>query len=322
MSATIFTKDMFYQHLRNMWNERGFPYEEDKRVGVPIDELVAHSVKRNTERRLPFVDLWIAIFDECISWLISLNTVVYAERPRGEPLTDFSKAVTLILNKIIADSTAIRHLILLGFDTSARTILRSSSEYMEVLVAILHRPEFASEFVNSNTPDAAQKFWQNHLRGGKIRRKVNAAWDDFFRNEHKDVAEWLTNRGRGSSEVLSGLTHPSSAGGLFAAVPLNTTYSDENWLGIWGDKAEISAETIYIYTHFMFPILLLSGNFPFEGYNKYIQRKYDETNELHRQTSIGRSILASLLLSASDKNNAPYVFPELDLSIFRDDIGD
>jgi hypothetical protein len=304
-----------------MWETRGFPLAEDECIGVPISELVAHSVKRNSELQLPFVDLWIAIFDECISWLISLNAVVYGERQQRESLTDFDKAIVLILNKIIADSTAMRHLILLGFDTSARTVLRSSSEYMEVLVAVLHRPEFASEFVKSDTPEAAQEFWQNHLRGGKIRRKVHAAWDDFFQNDHSELAGWLTNWGRSSSDVLSALTHPSFAGGLFASIPLNTRYSDENWLGIWGSKAEISAETISIYTHFMFPILLLSGDFPFKGYNDYIQITYDETKEFHRQTRVGRGILASLILSAGDKNNARHVFPELDLSIFSDDSG-
>ena len=316
MTQEVFTKDMLHRHLRKMWAERGFPYDENERIGVPVDELVAYSVKRNADRNLPFVDLWIAILDECIGWFISLNLVVYGEARLGASTSDFEKAVTLIVNKIIADSTAMRHLILLGFDSSARTILRSVSEYMEVFVAILHNPDFASVFLKSDTPETAQEFWEKHLRGGKIRRKINAAWNDFFGDDHQELALWLTNWGRNSHALLSGLAHPSAAGGLFASIPLKTEYSGESWLGIWGDKAEISANTISIYTHFTFPILLLSRNFPFENHGRKIYRIYDESNESHRHLKIGRGILASIILSINGEGSSRYVFPELDLSIF------
>ena len=171
------------------------------------------------------------------------------------PFSDFEKSVLLILSKIIADSTAIRHLVLAGFDTSARTILRSISEYMEVLVAVVHQPDFANEFVKSDTPEGAQAFWEAHLRCGKIRRRVTAAWLDFFSNaSDHDTAEWFANWGRGANPMLSALAHPSIGGGLFAAIPLKASYAEDDWLGIWGDKAESSVETIYIYTQFVFPI--------------------------------------------------------------------
>jgi hypothetical protein len=168
----VLSKCQLTQHIRKLWADRGYEYPEDDRVGVSIGELVDHSVGRNAALELPFVDLWVAILDECISWFISLYAVVYAERSEEFPATAFEKSIVTILSKIIADSTAVRHLVLAGFDTSARTILRSTSEYMEVLVAIIHQPAFADEFVESDTPETAQTFWETHLRGGKIRRRV------------------------------------------------------------------------------------------------------------------------------------------------------
>lgn len=229
------------------------------------------------------------------------------------------KASILIPSKIISDSTAMRHLILLGFDTSARSILRSVSEYMEVFVAILHKPTFAEEFNASDTPEAAQQFWEQHLRGGKIRRKVTDAWNDFFENKNTDAARSFANWGRSSHAILSGIIHPSSAGGMFAAIPLKTEYPEENWLGFWGDRADASVTTIYIYAQFVFSVLLLSRHFPFEDYEPHIKRFYDETNEWHRHVRIGRDILASFILSAESEANAPHLFPELDLSIWGDE---
>lgn len=57
MNAKVFTKEMFYQHLRKQWADRGFPLEENGRIGVEIGELVAHSAERNNQQTLPYLDL-------------------------------------------------------------------------------------------------------------------------------------------------------------------------------------------------------------------------------------------------------------------------
>jgi hypothetical protein len=317
-NSSQFSKADLMRLLRKAWADRGYEIAENDRIGVPIHDLVGHSVEHNAELDLPLVDLWVALLDECISWFISLYTVVYTEYAKEVGLTTFEKAILMILSKVIADSIAIRHLVLAGFDTSARTILRSVSEYMEVLVAIIHQPTFANEFVKSDTPESAQIFWEEHLRGGKIRRRVTAAWTDFFMESDRDAAKWFANWGRGASPLLSGLSHPSFAGGLFAAIPLKVHYKEENWLGIWGQKAESSVETIYIYLQFIFPILLLSHEFPFEGPVPQTgnSRTYDETNEFHRHVRLGRGILGSVILSLGKESNVPFVFPDFDMSIW------
>lgn len=260
-------------------------------MGIEISELVDHSIQRNSDKIMPYVDLWIAILDEFNSWLTSLHDVFYSTREKGSLFTDFEKSIFMLLSKIVGDTTAIRHLILLGFDTSARTILRSTAEYMEVLVAILHDPTFSKEFVTSDTPEKAKIFWEKHLRSKKIRKKIKAAWHDFF-CEEKEIALWLADWGNNSMAQLSALLHPSFAGGLFTLIPLQAVYSDENWLGIWGEKSDMSVQTICIYTSFMFPILLLGREFPFTGFEQYMGYSitYDENDELHRHVKVGRDI--------------------------------
>ncbi|QFY59755.1 hypothetical protein FZ934_04505 [Rhizobium grahamii] len=238
-------------------------------------------------------------------------------------MKNFEKSIVVLLSKIISDLTAIRHLVLAGFDGSARTIVRSVAEYMEVLVAVVHEPAFADEFVKSDTPEASQLFWQTHLRGGKLRRRITAAWADFFKtiaaHERQPITETFANWGRGSNPILSGSTHPSFVGGLFAAIPLKGKYRDENWLGTWGDKADFSVNTIYIITQFMFPILLLGSKFPFgivRGGDTEPFPAYNQHDEFHRHVRTGRDILASLIISLCQETNRPFVFPEFDLSIW------
>jgi hypothetical protein len=320
--APALSTDEFQERLRSFWTERGFPVPEDSRIGISIAELVELSRQRNDQLQLPYVDLWVAILDEHISWFISIYYVVWTERNETLAATDFEKSVSLLLGKIIADMTAIRHLVIAGFDTSARTLLRSLSEYLEVLVALIHQPEFSDAFVVSgDSPGDAQNFWETHLRGGKIRRRVAAAWNDFFSaSNSKGAAEWFANWGRGANPILAGLAHPSFAGGLFAIVPPKAKHTDENWLGIWGDKAESSVQTIFILLQHIFPVLVLGRNFPFGVSPPYLSAPfvYDEGKEMHRHVHIGRDVLTSLILSIGIDTNTPHFFPEIDMSIWQE----
>lgn len=314
----IFTREDFQKLFRKLWKDRGYSISEGEHIGVPIKDLVEHSAERNAKIKSDHIDLWVAILDEHISWFISLATVIWNKPSKNDKVTNFEKCVFLVLSKIISDTTALRHLILLGFDTSARAILRSVAEYLEILVALIHEPTLADEFVKTDTPENAQAFWMTHLRGGKIRKRVTEAWLDFLGRENRETAEWFSNWGRNSIPMLSGLAHPSLGGGLFSAIPLKSQYPDEPWMGFFGDKAESSIDTIFIYLQFVFPVLLLNRSFPFGmGAPHFrIKRRYKKSDELHRHVKIGRDVLASLILSLSKEENSRHVFPEIDMSIW------
>jgi hypothetical protein len=307
--------------LRMRWSERGIVLSHGEHIGLQISEVVEESVRRNAALETPFVDTWVAILDEFISWFFSLFTVVYGSGKRKRKFTHSEKSIVMILSKIIGDSTAIRHLIILGFDTSARTLLRSTAEYMELLVAILNEPKLSSEFAKSDTPAEAKKFWEAHLASGKIRRKMHSAWAKLLdREESGDAAQWFADWGYSSNDILSAMIHPSIGGGMFTLIPSKIKYEpEENWLGILGDKSESSVGTIHIYASFMFAILILHRDFPFNGYNKYFQVKmrYNDNDEMHRHVKIGRDILAGLILSLGTDNNRPHLFPEIDMSIWE-----
>ena len=314
-------------YLQKLWAKHGCDYFRDRRPGISISELVELSEQRNRELDLPSLDLWIAIFDEYISWQISLLTVFYGRRKVPALSTNFDKSVTMLLMKTIGDSLALRHLILLGFDTAAKTLLRSTAEYMELLVAILSDPSLADEFSNTDTPARAKQFWEKQLRSKLIRQKLKAAWRKHFpNNEYRETVDWFADWGSTSNAVLSALVHPSFAGGMFTAVPLKQSYDDDDdWLGIWGSKADSSVDTIAMYGSFMFPLLFLNSGFPFEDFDEYMTEgniKYNKDNSLHAHVKVGRSVLASLILSLNDEKNNSLVFPEIDFSIWEEDSPD
>jgi len=307
----IFTKENLDTYLRKHWAEQGEELVAGERLGLEIAELIGASKNRNAEIEAPHLELWVTILDELNSWLISLLSTIYApEKHRKESMNDFERSVVVILAKIISDTTSLRHLITLGFDSSARTLLRSISEYLQVRVAIIDDPDLSAEFVTAETPETANAFYFRQLARGKLGNRVEAAWAGFFKSRN-GAAQFFANQQRELGSLLAGTAHPSFAGGCQAALGFIQPDPNENWLGHWGAKSNMSVLTISIYTSCFMPLLLLS-NFPFKGFESHlaVQIKYDPEDEMHRHVKAGRSVLASLILSLSKDSNFPYIFPD------------
>ncbi len=71
----MFTKNNLETYLRERWEEHGCELADDQRMGIAVSELVEHSMQRNAKLDMPYVDLWVAILDEFISWQLSLFTI-------------------------------------------------------------------------------------------------------------------------------------------------------------------------------------------------------------------------------------------------------
>jgi hypothetical protein len=317
---TIFARDNLRTYMRTHWNEAGETLELGKRLGIEIAELIAMSMERGDKLETVHLDLWVEILDELNSWLISLLSVVYRPGSRGDAaMTDFERSVVMILIKLVSDTTSMRHLVTLGFDSSARTLMdssartlmRSISEYMQVLVAIIDDPALAAKFVTADTPETSNAFYFQHLARGKLHKRIRTAWGRFFQSAD-DAADFFAEQQRELGQVLSGTAHPSFAGGHLAATQFIQTGPDENWLGHWGAKSNMSILTISIYTSCFMPLVLLGTAFPFDGFDDWLSTPiaYDPADELHRHVKAGRSVLASLILSLSKESNIPFIYPE------------
>ena len=76
--------------------------------------------------------------------------------------------------------TSMRILMLRGFDASAKVILRSTSEHIQMLVAIITDPMIATEFAKTRHPNTAAAFWRKHVRRGALQQQMKKAWTEFF----------------------------------------------------------------------------------------------------------------------------------------------
>jgi len=307
--TALFSREHFRRYMRAQWSQKGETLASDARLGIDIGDLIRSSIERNDELDAPYIDLWVAILDELNSWLVSLFSTVYRPaKQRDAPLNDLERSVVVLLGKLIADTTALRHLVTLGFDGSARTLLRSITEYVHVLVALIDDPALASEFVAADTPETANAFYFRQLARGKLHKRLEAAWTGFFKSSG-DAAKWFADQQRRQGTLLSGTAHPSFAGGTQAVMGFIEAMPEENWLGQWGAKSNMSVATIALYTDCFLPLLLLS-DFPFEGDAVSTQPiAYDPDDEMHRHVKLGRQVLASLILSLNTESNISHIYP-------------
>jgi hypothetical protein len=93
--ASALSKDEFHERLRRAWAQHGFSVE-DGRIGISVAELVELSRRRNDQLPLPYVDLWVAILDEHISWFVSLYYIVYGELDKSVAATNFERSLILL----------------------------------------------------------------------------------------------------------------------------------------------------------------------------------------------------------------------------------
>jgi hypothetical protein len=265
--------------LRRLWRKNGLLFD-GSRPGVSIREITRHSERRNRTKKLAQFELWNEIYDEYVSWVFSLTTIVYSElkkryKSKGLPY-QFFRAQSVLLFRILADLLSIRILCRAGFDVAAKTLARSTIEYIDTLVFLTLDPGVAGEFNRSTKNEVSNAFWHKYIARKKIRTAVVPVWKKMFGDEFDAEGwdKWLYQY----HDVLGMSVHPSFSGGVFSALTLGSG-SDDPWIGFLGDRADISTDTFYHLVIHIWKLTLIFPDFPFQNdVAKKLVVRYDKSD--------------------------------------------
>jgi hypothetical protein len=313
--ANNFTKTNFEVWLREKWASLDVSLDDSGRLGLSVSEIVGHSYQRASQENDPHFDLWIAIFDELVSWLISVESVWrHGVVEKTSPTTSFEKSISVLLARLIADSLAIRQLMISGFNTSAQVLVRSAAEHMEVLVAIIDDRAVAKAFETTKTPEDANRFWKSYISNNKLRPRIKSVWMEFFGGD-RGPAKAFANWGSAFYDELCAISHPSFFGCGGAMLSTKSVLYD-GWPAMLGDRSLSSIGTIQTYISYFFPLILAIGDFPFipSSNQNEISISYDNKAELHQHIHKGRSVLGSLIVSLNFEPNFEYILPDENVS--------
>jgi hypothetical protein len=90
---------------------------------------------------IPALNSWVLLFDEFLIWTINLAASLSPDPDGKEPFDAKATFYAMLTGTIVAHLFSIRQLVVLGFDLSAKQVLRSCCEHLDLLNLLILRPE-------------------------------------------------------------------------------------------------------------------------------------------------------------------------------------
>jgi len=293
--------------IRELWRRAGDLKPRERRPGFQLESVLKATDKLNDISKSPPLRLWIQIYDEYISWMLSYSMLLIGEMHKESP--SYVKAMAMLSGAITSHAISIRRLVLSGHDVSAKQVTRSLGEYVDVALLIFQNSDLAEEFVRTDSEKAANEFWNKYVRKYKARKSIKGALAEIMKDS-KDFEGWSTNYDEwhewrvSEDSTLSMAAHPSYLASVVAIIPPGSIIESPLY-GITGLIADTSIRTI------RYSIISLADIVMFSALSASNQKpvgniyKYDDKNELHRHVKLGRSVLLLLLLYLISNQDSP-----------------
>jgi hypothetical protein len=284
--------------VRRLWKETGetFPLQSKDAVGA----IYAHSMLINEKAISSQLHNNVVFYDQFVIWLVQLATALNF----APELLEKSKKPTsyrFLVGAICSFSLSIRHLVCFGHDVAAKILVRSLSEYIDVLALLIARPELTSEFEQEDFT-TSNEFWHRHVKGVKARR---ALWNSL--GAGSEQTEWyreITDWRKQEDTILSIAAHPSYVAAVMSTFPLDSVVSASASIegpGFIGHVTDASIRTLVYAMYSLFMLVALS-RFPFGEQQQFEPLiVYDEKADAHRHIPAGRHVLMGIIAFLSDK---------------------
>ncbi|MBM4295112.1 MAG: hypothetical protein FJ126_09465 [Deltaproteobacteria bacterium] len=233
------------KEISQLWDE-AFAELSEKSDEIAWDrnflKLLNKSEKEAKKEAVKNLEPWISILNEGIQWLAQLHVALSLARTG-----DFEKDKAILVpfalvGSACAHSVAIRRLILSGLDASAKMLLRTLIETLNVCIAVIDDIELANNFMAAQDFEIAKKFWNQELSSkkldgilAKIEKKINLEEEVV-----RDLKAWRKE----TLSLCSQYVHPSYVASLFAAEPPSVLSPYHHTPGIFGKTSITSLRTL------------------------------------------------------------------------------
>lgn len=292
------------EFIRSEWRRSDLLFKPRGRPGVSIRSVVAQSKKVNNQARTPVLDNWMLLYDECLSWLVSLWLVLAARLyDKEQSKRSDVAAYIVLLSSIISTLFSARHLVIAGYDVQARQIVRSLREHADLFIAMYLDKSLIPLFLKTDTPERGNQFWHSKISKRKLRKRIDKHWKDELGlgDTYQAISEWRDEE----ESVLSMAAHPTMMSGFMAtAVP--GFKETQPWPGIFGARGATSIRTLAYAIFSVGDLALLVDDVPFKPHERRPPIvRYDKESELHVHVENGRRFVAQILLYVSINQDEP-----------------
>ncbi len=234
------------KEIETIWDEvLGKASENSIQIAWDKDflKLLKEQETQAEEEAANRLEPWVSIFNEGIQWLSQLHISLANTLNECEQISEQIKATWALTGAACAHSVAIRRLVLSGLDSSAKIILRTLTEILNVCMAIINDPLLASEFCSVQDFKKAKEFWHRELSPKKQRELLESIELSFLglgESDTNDLREWRKEE----STVSSQFVHPTYLGAAICASPPSIEGHLYQKSGILGTPSCFSIRTL------------------------------------------------------------------------------
>lgn len=238
----------FHEDYIEMWRKTIATYGLE--TAIPeIDDfsiiLEEHS-KITEEESCVLLQPWLLLTDQFIYWLALFKTTLTEMFLKSEQDKEFNEllgVLSIVTSLAASQAISIRKLCILGHDTSARVVLRSLTETVDIILMIIHDVSIRKEYYQNQDADKARAFWNQYLR----KKKLSIFYKKMFRNLDlpEEAAHSFEVSREGTKELMTQSTHSSWDAAMFSSIPVTFEKDRDALRSFLGATSQFSKSTLF-----------------------------------------------------------------------------
>ncbi len=227
--------------IASSW-KAGTGTSEKRGTGLSMSGVIEIADKETQDKLPPTVRNWLAVYDEVGAWFVNLLMLLISTAMNdARQLTSFQTSLACLTGNISAQIIAIRRLVTSGLDIQAKQLLRILTEQIDVAAALSLEPELAEELALTLEGDAANKFWHERVKRGRLRKLLFSRLEvTMGQRLAAELVEFIEQE----EKILDAVVHPSMAAAQMACIPETGKPDGSFHVGFLGTTTIFSERTL------------------------------------------------------------------------------
>lgn len=207
-----------------------------------FQEMIAGFEKEARSKTTSALQPQLGIFELGLEWLCYVFVMLNEELKR-EPVNEDARPVWALVGAAVSFGLSIRLLLLNGFDTPAKALLRTYVETLFLCIVLLHDRSLARAFKAAETDEEVRNFWHSSASPKKLHEQLIEIERRIGFDE--ETVQSMTQWRREEYEILSQSSHLSYPAAAFTVLAPKLGEETTVGMAFMGLATEYSLRTIY-----------------------------------------------------------------------------
>jgi hypothetical protein len=236
----------------------------------------------------------LGIFEFGLEWLAYVHVLLGKPDELG-PIGEEARAPWALVGSAVSFGLSIRTLLLNGFDTPARALLRTYVETLFLCIVLLHDRGLAAAYAAAQGDEEVKNFWHTSASPKRLHERIIAIEKKI--GFEKDIVHSMTEWRREEYKILSQSSHLSYIAAVLTAVSPKLREKEKYVPSMMGLASEYLPRTLFYAAATTWYFSRMSHT-KILGYNlDEALVVVDKENEWHQRFVAGRDTLSTVMLN-------------------------